>query len=247
VKTPILFVISLFFLLSIYLNVNQRLIIKEQGRIIQEEVKNLQEFKKKDSVYILQNQRQQCMVKTLMTVYGLSKWESHYYSELFDDFSQEFKIPWEIYPAVIQVESRFKCNVVSPKGAKGIMQIMETTGEFIASEIDMDYVKELTLWNDFCNLTIGCYYLSKYIKDQGLDGGVCSYLGGPAHLKSAKTSISVAKNLKSYKTTVGKEYKTLLYIYQGIISEYGYSYKDLHSFPYSDSIVVNMNLFSTPK
>jgi hypothetical protein len=90
---------------------------------------------------------------------------------------------------------------------------------------------------------MGCYYLSKYIKDQGLDGGVCSYLGGPAHLKSARADTNIAKDLKSYKTTVGKEYKTLLYIYRGIISEYGYRYKDLHSFPYADSIVINMNLF----
>jgi soluble lytic murein transglycosylase len=222
--------------------------LKLEGILKEKTLKlKLDALKEKDLIYTLRDQRMQCMVKTLITVYDLSKWEAHYYSIIFDDFSQKFNIPWEIYPAVIQTESKFKCNVVSPKGAKGLMQLIEPTGELIASEIDMNYIKGLTLWNDFCNLNLGCYYLSKSIKEQGLDGGVCSYLGGPSHLKNARISTGIVKELKTYKTTVGKEYKTLLYIYQGIISESGFNYKELHTFPYSDSIIIDIDLFSTIK
>lgn len=232
----------IFIFLSFFLFFYAYYYYREFGRLsnITEKLKELED---KDKNYTLREQRQQTMTKTLMIVYGLSKWEAHYYSIIFDDFSRKFDIPWEIYPAIIRVESNFKCTVVSSKGAKGIMQILETTGEIISKEIGINYIKGETLWNDLCNLIIGCYYLSIYINEKGLDSGVQSYLGGPAYLKSAKSNADVFKYLGEYKTTVGKEYKILSYMYRGIVAELGYDYNLLHSSSYSDSIIIDTELF----
>ena len=43
--------------------------------------------------------------------------------------------------AVIKTESNFNENVESNKGAKGLMQIMDSTGEWIASKLEVDNFK----------------------------------------------------------------------------------------------------------
>lgn len=205
------------------------------------------ELKKQCRENELREERLLCMTKVLIMVYGLSQWEAHYYSVIFDDFSIKFNIPWEIYPAIIKIESNFRPSLVSPKSAKGMMQILEGTGEMVAKQIDMNYVKGETLWNDFSNIILGCFYLSFNIRDKGLDGGVQSYLGGPAYLVSAKANNEVFKYLGEYKTTVAKEFKTLQYMYRGIVAESGFNYKEVHPSKYQDSISVNVTLFSTIK
>jgi soluble lytic murein transglycosylase-like protein len=227
-------------LISIGINVSY---YKDEERL-KVEIKRLKEDSR---ACALRGHRIDCMAKTLITVYGLSKWEAHYYSIIFDDFSKEFETPWEIYPAIIRIESNFKCTLVSQKSAKGIMQILETTAEPLAKTLEINYIKGETLWNDLSNIILGCYYLSSNIKNKGLDGGVQAYLGGPAYLVSAKGNTEVFKYLGEYKTTVGKEYKNLLYIYRGIVAESGYNYAEMHSSKYQDSIVINTELFPKGK
>jgi hypothetical protein len=195
--------------------------------------------------YILKDQRLQCMTRTLITApYGLSKWEAHYYSVIFDDFSINYKIPWEIYPAIIRVESNFKGTLVSSKKAKGFMQVLEPTGKSAADEIGINFVAGETLWNDFDNIIIGCYYLSANIKKQGFDEGIKSYLGGPAHLKTAAADKDASQYMAQYKTTVAKEYKFLNCMFRGLSAEMGFKYEEIHISSYSDSISVDVEPFS---
>jgi hypothetical protein len=169
------------------------------------------------------------MAKTLMVAYGLSKWEAHYYSVIYYDFSKHDNIPWEIYPAVTRIESNFKCNVGSPKGAKGMMQLLEGTGKDVAENLGIEYVPNQTLWNTVINLALGCAYLSNNIQEKGLDGGVKSYLGGPDYLKSVKSNKNANQYIGEYKTTVWKEYKELSYIFRGIVEESDRDiYKEIH-------------------
>jgi len=196
------------------------------------------------NVYILKEKRIKCMTKTLMVIYGISKWEAHYYSVIFDDFSQEFQIPWEIYPSIVRIESNFKCNLVSPKGAKGLMQILESTGKDVADRLQISYVEQATLWNVILNAVLGCQYLSENIKRTGLVSGVKSYLGGPAFNVSVQKDEEINKYVTEYKTSVWKEYKNLGYIYRGIVSELGENYAELHPISYSDSIQIEIELFS---
>jgi len=184
------------------------------------------------------------MAYTLMAAYGLSKWEAHYYSVIFDDFSTQYSTPWEIYPAIIRIETNFRSTLVSSKGAKGLMQIMEETGKQVADEIGMDYVEKETLWNDFCNMIIGCCYLSKFIKEQGLEGGVKTYLGGPGWEKTSAASKVVSQSIGEYRTSVGKEYRMLIYMFRGISAERGCKYNEVHTSAYSDTVQFDVEPFS---
>ncbi|HSK29251.1 MAG TPA: lytic transglycosylase domain-containing protein, partial [Candidatus Limnocylindria bacterium] len=67
--------------------------------------------------------------------------------------------------ALIQVESGFKPNAVSPMGARGMMQIMPDTGRFLAEALAGEYgiraaaFTPESLDDPILNLRLGIYYL----------------------------------------------------------------------------------------
>lgn len=206
-----------------------------KNRIIIEQEKN--------KTFVLYEKCINHMTKTLMVAYSLSKWEAHYYSVIYYDFSKHDNIPWEIYPAVTRIESNFKCNVGSSKGAKGMMQLLEGTGKGVAESLGIEYVPNQTLWNTVLNLALGCEYLSENIQEKGLEGGVKCYLGGPDYLKSIKTNKNANQYIGEYKTTVWKEYKGLCYIFRGIVEESDKDiYKEIH--PVLEPIIPKLDLFA---
>jgi Transglycosylase SLT domain len=236
-STGIIISISVILVLSLFLNYHYYFEMELKD-------KEITDLNKKHQQCDLQEKRLQCMTHTLISTYGISKWEAHYYSIIFDDFSRMYQIPWEIYPSILRIESNFKCSLISPKGAKGLMQLMELTAKGASDEIGINYIDKETLWNDFDNLILGCYYLSKNIKTLGLEGGVKSYLGGPGFEKSASSNKEVSKYLGEYKTTVWKEYKLLSYTFRGITAEMGCRYEDVHISSYTDSIQIDVDPFS---
>jgi soluble lytic murein transglycosylase-like protein len=156
------------------------------------------------------------MNKALIINYGLSKWEAHYYSIMFDDFSKAYNIPWEIYPSVIRIESNFKGNAVSEKGAIGMTQLLESTGKGVAKKLGISYVEGETLRNDLLNMILGMTYLSERIQSSSLETGVKQYLGGPNCLRNAAKNDTVACYVRAYKTTVMQEFVKLHYMSKGI-------------------------------
>lgn len=195
----------------------------------------------KNKACIEHDRRINDMTRTLMIAYSLSKWEAHYYAIIFDDFSEQFNIPWEIYPAIVRIESNFKCNIGSPKGAKGMMQVLESTGAPMAEKYEIEYVENQTLWNTVLNLVLGCGYLSQNIKEKGLEGGVKSYLGGPDFAKTAKNNPNANQYIGEYRSTVWKEYLKLSYFYRGVRASDLTVYSEAR--PYQDSIPLNWKLF----
>ena len=167
------------------------------------QIDNLSGYKEKEL-------RIQNMEKALLVCYGhLSKYEAHYYCIIYDDFAQKYGIPWEIYPAVIRIESNFDPTLCSPSKAKGIAQVVEATGKFEADKLGVTYKPMNTLWNDLLCQIFGFSYLSDAIKQKGLEDGVKCYLGGVGFDKGRK-------DIGEYRTTVRKEYDRLTYIYKGV-------------------------------
>lgn len=186
---------------------------------LENEVKHLRKLKEKEI-------RIDNMTKTLLIHYNhLSKFEAYYYSIIIDDFVEEYGIPWEIYPALIRIESNFATGLRSKKHAKGIAQVLETTAESIANELNIEYESSKTVWNDLLNLIIGWKYLSDNIlqlqqndstclkiNDDCLGKGLKIYNGGPGFKKGHKA-------IGQYRTTVWEEYQRLIYIGKGVVKE----------------------------
>lgn len=95
-------------------------------------------------------------------------------------YADQYNLDPNLIAAVIYVESRFNPEAVSPKGARGLMQIMPDTARWIASEISIDKFNNDMLFEPGINLEIGSWYLSTLIKqfDGNLPVALASYNGG---------------------------------------------------------------------
>lgn len=70
-------------------------------------------------------------------------------------------------------------TIKSEAGAMGLMQIMPTTGVFLAQAEGIPWVTpEDVLYDPIYNIRLGCRYLSLLIKSYDTDGGLAAYNGG---------------------------------------------------------------------
>ncbi|MBU5307605.1 lytic transglycosylase domain-containing protein [Clostridioides mangenotii] len=103
------------------------------------------------------------------------------YSEYVEKYSKEFNLDKNIVYSVIKVESKFDCNAVSKKDAKGLMQIRDITRDWAAEELDL---KNVDIFDPETNIRIGCWYLSKLYKEFGrLDLVIAAYNGGSGNVR----------------------------------------------------------------
>ncbi len=87
----------------------------------------------------------------------------------------------DIICATITHESARTWNpeVVSQAGAMGLMQVMPTTGMYVAQYEGITWKSpEDVLFNPIFNIRIGCRYLSSLVSEYDLDGGLAAYNGG---------------------------------------------------------------------
>jgi len=199
----ILMIGSLGYLTYLYL---QRESLNSQIRILEIEMDRFTKLEDKE-------EKIKNMSKTLLIHYGhLSWYEAYYYSVIIYDFSYKYNLPWEMYAALMRIESNFDPTAKSVKGAKGLTQVIEPTGKSVAEELGIQYKEGLTLWNDILNIIIGFTYFSEGAQKAGLEDGIKRYNGGPGFKKGHK-------GIGIYRTTVWQEYLRLKYIYNGVIND----------------------------
>lgn len=99
------------------------------------------------------------------------------YLQAVTEYAYEYQVEPELVLAVIKAESDFKPDVISKKGAVGLMQLMPSTAGYIAQKVG--YTCEIDLKNPDCNIALGCAYLA-YLKQkfQTLPEVICAYNAG---------------------------------------------------------------------
>ncbi|NLW17659.1 MAG: lytic transglycosylase domain-containing protein, partial [Firmicutes bacterium] len=81
--------------------------------------------------------------------------------------AQEARVDPSLVAAVINVESRWRVNAVSRKGAKGLMQLMPATAEWIAEKTGQGPVTEQDLFSPEINIQLGVSYLADLLTQFG--------------------------------------------------------------------------------
>lgn len=76
--------------------------------------------------------------------------------------------------SIIKAESKFDPNAISNRGAKGLMQIMNQTGEWGAEELNMQGFTTDQLFDPAVNIEIGSWYVGKLIRQY--DGDIPTLL-----------------------------------------------------------------------
>lgn len=81
--------------------------------------------------------------------------------------------------AVIKAESDFDESAVSRSGAIGLMQILPSTGKWIADELGRDDFVVDELYDPKTNVEFGCFYLD-YLKQKfsDINAVICAYNAG---------------------------------------------------------------------
>lgn len=94
----------------------------------------------------------------------------------------EFSVEPSLALAVIWTESKYRPNAVSRSGAKGLMQLMPSTAEWLSDELGEEYSDE-KLFEPEYNLRLGIYYLS-YLQGR-FDGDyiLAAYNAGEGNVK----------------------------------------------------------------
>ena len=85
------------------------------------------------------------------------------YSQYVEKYSKEYEVDKYLIYATIKVESNFNENAKSNKGAKGLMQLIDSTGEEIAQSIGMTIDND-DLFEPEINIKLGTKYLSTMLK-----------------------------------------------------------------------------------
>jgi len=115
------------------------------------------------------------------------------YRDVVEKYSEQYNLDPYLVLAVINVESRFRHDAVSPKNARGLMQITGKTGEWIAGKLQIADYSEEKLFDPQTNIMMGCWYLSTLYQEFGdLDLMLAAYNAGSGNvsqwLKNSKYS-----------------------------------------------------------
>lgn len=87
--------------------------------------------------------------------------DSHpiYYKDLIEQYAAENNLKPAFVAAIILNESSFRTDAESSVGARGLMQLMPDTAEWIADKLDMDYFHFDFMYDAEMNIRFGTWYL----------------------------------------------------------------------------------------
>ncbi len=76
--------------------------------------------------------------------------------------------------SIIKAESKFNPSAISNRGAKGLMQIMDQTGQWAATELKLSGFTTDQLFDPKTNIELGSWYVAKLLKQY--DGDISTLL-----------------------------------------------------------------------
>ena len=118
------------------------------------------------------------------------------YSNYVEKYSEEYNIDENLVYSVMKAESKFNKDVVSHKGAKGLMQISDITRDWAIEELQLG---DIDIFDPDINIKIGCWYLNKLYKQFGtLDLAIAAYNGGSGNVRNWLGNEEYSKNGELY-------------------------------------------------
>ncbi len=127
-------------------------------------------------------------ILVVMLTFCLGAFNNYYYPNKYQQeimsASQTYNLKPSLIASIINVESGYKKDVKSNKGAIGLMQIMPETAEWICQTKGINY-ETINLVDEKTNINLGCAYLEYLFKNfQSIENVICAYNAGPTKVKS---------------------------------------------------------------
>lgn len=125
------------------------------------------------------------------------------------DEAHQHDLDYRLALAVIKVESNFKQDVVSEKGARGLFQIMPSLARYIAKDAGVTWNGSQCLHEPDNNIKLGVYHLSKLVGDfKSLPTALHAYNAGVGSVKARGLGVGEPKT--AYTKRVLREYENNL-------------------------------------
>ncbi|MCX7965937.1 MAG: lytic transglycosylase domain-containing protein [Syntrophorhabdaceae bacterium] len=122
--------------------------------------------------------------------------------------SKQHEIDYRLALAIIKIESNFKYDVVSPKGARGLFQIKPSLAKYIAKDAGVHWKGTGTLDEPEKNVKIGVFFFSRLLDDfDNVHLALNAYNIGPTKLKSILNEKNIYNG--NFSKNVLKEYKRI--------------------------------------
>lgn len=127
-------------------------------------------------------------------------------SRVIYDESTQYGLDYRLILALMKIESNFQHDVVSSRGARGLLQVKPSLAKFIARDLGIPWDGHKTLDTPDTNIKIGVFFLSKLISDfQNTNLALKAYNMGPA--KAKESSRNNQKPTKGFPNLVMNEYQ----------------------------------------
>lgn len=81
------------------------------------------------------------------------------WQETIEQYAAQYNLQPAFVAAIIRNESSFRTNAESSVGARGLMQLMPDTAEWIAGKLDDSAYTFDSMWDAETNIRYGCWYL----------------------------------------------------------------------------------------
>ena len=115
--------------------------------------------------------------------WGMEQIYTLHYEALIERYSAENDLDPFLVMGLIQAESSFRADAISPVGAAGLMQIMPSTAEWLAELMEISYT-EADLFNPAYNIRMGTFYLRRLINYFGyVDTALAAYNAGMGNVR----------------------------------------------------------------
>jgi soluble lytic murein transglycosylase len=126
-------------------------------------------------------------------------------SEVVYKESMRYNIDYRLVLALMKIESNFRFDAVSEKGARGLLQVKPSLARYIAEDVGITWQGDETLDEPKENIKIGVHVFSKLIEDfKSINMALHAYHVGPTRLRAILTEEKIPQ--KRYVNLVLDEY-----------------------------------------
>lgn len=106
------------------------------------------------------------------------------YYDIIENYAEVYGVDPVLISSIINVESKFNKNAVSPVGASGLMQIMEPTAVWAAEEVGLqNFNYNEMIFDPEINIRLGTWYIDRLLNNYGeLDVALAAYNAGSGNV-----------------------------------------------------------------
>ncbi len=162
-------------------------------------------------------------VIAVIIIYGDKISKTYMYPKQYADIvrkaSKEYGVEENLIYSIIKVESNFKADASSKAGAKGLMQVMETTAEEVSEQIEIENFNVEMLYQPEINIKIGTKYFSTLLKkyNDNVNIALIAYNAGQGNVDKWLENKTITYDTESLKNIPFEE--TNVY-WQKVVREY---------------------------